>query len=708
LVQRQMPVDSTSSGGTGSVLRSVPPILIIAFLGWAVGFALAVAPQLPGSALTMGLGLATLIILPGFLVVSVTRHPAGKSPWIILSLSFLIGLAIDFGIFFLASRLGLTYRMTALAVNMACLALCAVLAAQWRMGALFSFNVADRSKSEKQADWWALALALGLAAVQIYATLPGQDFLASTDLFVYTRYIVKEFARQPASLPLFSAILTTRGVWLTLLMVVASQFQFATSLLDILWRFAPPALIVMSVSSVYSLACEAFERPAARAAAVMAHALFVMATLAGYFRFIGYTTIFRLPEDKVAMSLVVIPTLIQLLMAYLRARDWRILIEIGIGVIVAAMIHPLALPFIAVTFFSVTALTLLATPSRKLIIAIAIAGVTVVIAALLMFPLAMTPLLQRYKGLFPTLYTLQNFPPSDPDNQLLYTVILVLSKEDNNYIVDPTFVSYAFIIIGLWTGVIAGIVRRRHAGARMLAGITAALYLVMFTPRLTPMIGLIVPPDLLWRFSWLFPIGLSLGWALTEASRWAHRRLARVSALAPRLAMVALMLAFWAGSGVSRSLIDAVVFLGVPSSSETRIDTATRIAADIYARLEPGSTVLVRPRAWLSEALDTLAPGIRVVPPFRTTNNALLRQTRRFYQPGLLNQRDIDLIRKYNIGYIVMPASMPLSGGKIVPGMTLIIRYPSGDALYQISKVIGYWCDDPARLLIRIAKPCME
>jgi len=681
MVQHPMRADSTGSGGSGRALRSLPPVLIIALAGWAAGFALAVAPQLPGSALTMGLGLATLVVLPGFLVIAATHLPAGKYPWTIITLSFIIGLGIIFGLCLLPNGLGLTYRMTMLVINMVCLSLCAVLFAQWRMGVLANFKFANRSRSEKQADWLVLALALALVGVQVYATLPGRDFRASEDLFVYGRHITTELARKPALLPMFNTFLnriTMRKGWLIIFIIIASHLNVTS--VDMLWRFAPPALIVMSLASVYSLACEAFERPAARVAAVLAHTLFVLTTLPVYARYVGFLTIFRLSEDKVMLSLVIIPILIQLLMAYLRTYNRRILIEIGIGVIVAIIIHPLALPFIAVTFFSVTALTLLATPSRKLSKGVIIIGAV----ALLASPFAVMPLLYKYKGFFNP-FTLQSLPPSDPNNRLLYNVILVLSTKDNNYIVKPIFASYPFTFIGLLAGLIAGIARPRNAGARMLAGLTGALLLVMFTPYLTPTIGLIVPPFFLQRFSWLFPVGLSLGWGLTEASRWAHRRLARFRGIVSRLALVTLTLTLWAGSGISGSLIDTVMFLGIPYRSETRIEVATWIARDAFERVDVGSVVLVKPDTWQGEALFALAPNVRVVPPFRTNDTKLLQQVKKFYQPGPLNARDIDFIRKYNIDYVIMPASMPLSGGKIVPGMTLIIRYPKGDALYQIN-----------------------
>src|SRR5690606_8824858 len=90
---------------------------------------------------------------------------------------------------------------------------------------------------------------------------------------------------------------------------------------------------------------------------------------------------------------------------------------------------------------------------------------------------------------------------------------------DPNIILEPVYLLSILLLPLLIPGM------RRRLGAQFALGAVAGILMVMFNPVLTPLIGSLVMPWILWRFVWMLPYALILALAAAPGLNWAAKAL---------------------------------------------------------------------------------------------------------------------------------------------------------------------------------------
>jgi len=91
---------------------------------------------------------------------------------------------------------------------------------------------------------------------------------------------------------------------------------------------------------------------------------------------------------------------------------------------------------------------------------------------------------------------------------------------DPNIILEPAYILALLLLPLLLKGI------RRNIGAQFAMSTTLAILFVMFNPLVTPLIGALVMPWILWRFVWMLPYALIIGLAADRIMPVAARALA--------------------------------------------------------------------------------------------------------------------------------------------------------------------------------------
>ena len=154
--------------------------------------------------------------------------------------------------------------------------------------------------------------------------------------------------------------------------------------------------------------------------------------------------------------------------------------------------------------------------------------------------------------------------------------------ERDQYISDPNILLEIPYLLALLTLplLIGGM--RRNLGAQLAVSTALAVLLVMFNPALTPLIGSLVMPWILWRFIWLLPyalmLALPLDWGLNRLAALLGNRFPHLNPAHPRHAL----------TGYLTLAVFLLLGLGLSSRAETYRDIIIqRTAAPVFYPAPP-------------------------------------------------------------------------------------------------------------------------
>ena len=246
---------------------------------------------------------------------------------------------------------------------------------------------------------------------------------------------------------------------------------------------------------------------------------------------------------------------------------------------------------------------------------------------------------------------------------------------DPNILLEPPYL-LAYLLLPL---LLPGI--RRSLGAQLAVSTSAAILFVMYNPVITPLIGSLVMPWILWRFVWLLPYALVIALATAPALNWVARAVGyqrvtrtglwqgRESALT-RFTPVAAVLAL-------ALLLSPLIVRNLQAMQERAafpyyFPTPQRLLGRLAELTAAHGAATVMADQDLSVSIPAYVANANIVAHRVPTTSEVFPATQQdvalqrlidqaeFFQSRYLTASTIDILKRYEIGYLVAPSGSNL------------------------------------------------
>jgi tetratricopeptide (TPR) repeat protein len=471
----------------------------------------------------------------------------------------------------------------------------------------------------------------------------------------------------------------TNGWWVLEALLVQVSGR---PLLEAYWFYLPPLLMIVSFLAFYALAWELFENRQAALTAVLLQLLLYLTTI-GSHDWVGQGFFTRIAEDKYLVWLVLLPVSLFLLLRYTKSNQGRFLVLLGGSAAALAVTHPFGLlqwAFAAACF----ALVYLPFNWRK---------ISVVKSAVLLAPVLLFLTVPIVQQLFSGAAALTQFVPAQLQTPPNDTHLIVLSAENNRYLLHPHLIFHPLTLIGVLLAPLLLIKIRDSLTAQFLFATTILPLALLYNPVTAPLLGRFLSVLLLWRLLWILPTALVSAYFLNRLANKVGAGL--VPAQAGDHEGRSYRLRF------GRSLLIPFVFLGlclalsayIADGIDLRQDYKRRVVTDSQQELltylcenDDLAAVLVADPA-LNTLLPACAPEVRLL-TYRIfqAEPDTAEEIERFYQSRLVSQATIEFLNDWQARYIVVPANRPLAAQLAFLPDIFIERYTNDDySLYEFS-----------------------
>lgn len=535
-------------------------------------------------------------------------------------------------------------------------------------------EAADRSAYSLWVPFAALVSVLAFAATR-NVPAPGadtwlylayvQDFVERSRLAFYAPYSIGEAGS-------FSR-LAING-WL--LEQAALSKISGVAAVDLVPRHLAPALVVLTLLSVYSLSQMLFGNVTAALAIGFLTALYFLIYLNSSPFSPGGELIGRVAEDKFVARFILMPTVLGLAVVFLRERNPRLLGLLALAWWTIPVVHPLGLAFVGLPVAGLCALHFML-GRRERGTWLGVGGVALV----LLSPILPAALYLLFSGMDPGTMT----GSSDPARvaQKLYqaeNAELLLRLGDASYIMHPSLLREPLVAGAYLLGVPFLIWRlKRSLAARALLGSLLLVPAVVYMPPVATFVGGIIGPWHLWRLAWPLPLAalLTLGWMAWEATIFAQRMLLgsgatrRAAPLLPALGIV--LVTVLAAPTVREGLRSSDASGETAQNRTTCVDPAFRYMGEVVTEpavvLAPaGENGCIPAYAALASVVSFRGQGI-------ISNQAALQErsggeieaqegaldANAFFSSPTLDEEMIRTLRRYGVGYALLPVGSPLN-----------------------------------------------
>lgn len=256
----------------------------------------------------------------------------------------------------------------------------------------------------------------------------------------------------------------------------------------------------------------------------------------------------RINADKFMVPVTMLPVIFAFAMRFVRDGGWRAWLAAAVATFAVSTIHPLIAAMLALAIGAFGALHLLMNLRQRTswLRVMALSGLAVIVMALPMVQLYLSqseaPLASSYPSsfegwdigekqvpAFPFLHvTALDYYGPLPDYSemevgdvyestnpfLIWRFALNMDRrrlimfDIDNYISDPSLIMEPPYFLALLLLPMFLFRLRRDVAAQFVIGTISGVLIVMFSPIITPLIGSIVMPWILWRFVWLIPYAL--------------------------------------------------------------------------------------------------------------------------------------------------------------------------------------------------------
>lgn len=681
-----------------------------------------------------------LLITPGYLLADILTGPHDYDELERLAMALPLGL----GVMAVPGTVALVSHWTLAQLTASWIAVSTLVVVAW---ALWGHRRTRTPRMRLALDEWLMLLLLVLAVAAVFPTLT--LYKIDGDAYAVGSFLVDALTNQPlnATEPLFGTglgpgvrmlfnqHLTLNYLWITLAGVDPIDHAAAGS---------KAMLAVWAVLAAYALGRSAGNGN--RRFAMLVAGIQLLIYLAAPFIRGDNVSIFffeRINADKFMVPTTMLPVIFALAIRYMRHGERRTWYAAAAATFAVSTIHPLiaALTALALGAFGATHIlfNLRQRTARQRVGRLAALTAIVMVLPLVQLVLARgeAPLAASYPSSFDNwsigerrltvfpfyeMTTLDWIGPLPDMNQLnadavngetdpflIWRFALNMERRRlvifdlNSYISDPSLIMEPVYLLALVLLPMLLPRLRRSLSAQFAVGVTLGVLTVMFNPLVTPVIGSLVMPWILWRFVWLLPVALILALAAhitlqASARLWSRAMRATQPDAELRwlplafilLAMLASMPAIRHNLAVLHDRLSFPYVYPTPERIFARLDEA--ISAESPALVLADQDLSVTLAAYVAPAhiLAHRTPTTSEIFPDDQQEIALQRllDQNSFYRTPYLTADSVSVLDRYSVRYVIVP-----SGGSLAMQMHLaadwftFLEEDEGYSLFSVDAV---------------------
>ncbi len=243
---------------------------------------------------------------------------------------------------------------------------------------------------------------------------------------------------------------------------------------------------------------------------------------------------------------------------------------------------------------------------------------------------------------------------------------------DPNIILEPAYILALLLLPLLLKGI------RKNIGAQFVLSTSLAILFVMFNPLLTPLIGDLVMPWILWRFVWMLPYALIIAMAVDRVLPVAMRALAGLFTSTPAardrwegratpyaLLATAIVAALLLSPGIVQNLAALQERAGYPYYYPTpqrllaELDRLTTLNGAATVLADQDLSVSIPAYAAHANIIAHRIPTTSEIFPADQQDEALQRLIDQdaFFRSRYLTEDAIAVLQKYDVGYVITPSA---------------------------------------------------
>lgn len=462
-------------------------------------------------------------------------------------------------------------------------------------------------------------------------------------------------------------IQNTRELIQPWLVIMALIIKLANvDLLDTYVYYIPILLIPISFLALYELAKELFEDEIIAITACMVQTVYYFSDILAKQEGIGYSLFLRIIEDKFLVRFVLLPIALWLTLRYLKSRNKRELIALSIVIVATGLVHSIGIALYGISVGTFFLVNLFLSPWReikeKFVIYIPIVGAILITSLIPLWQVRQSSTvetdLRRNESAATITFDLQSGLDNSPLGQLRAERLFIISKEDGQFISSPNLIAHPLVILAILLTPLLIKYLHQNLGAQFLfANMTGGLFLC-YTPFITPALGRVITPWMIWRVLWILPVTLVITFFLDEMIRKLKSRLKWSSPLlqlAPLCIIVLTVPLLW--KNIVQGLVDLSEIKSRALTSEER-DVLTYLR--YYGEAQ---SYILTPAFQLNDEIPGLV-GHSYGMTFRSSPprfESAPEDQKLFYNTPLLTQTHLDILRQYDIDYVIVENKTALS-----------------------------------------------
>lgn len=515
--------------------------------------------------------------------------------------------------------------------------------------------------------------------VTLYAfgrfVLPLNRFTTTFDFWSYLAFVRKwaTFGER-APLDVKQGIPTTSfrylfGGWL-LVQALLSALS-GVDPIDVSAWWLPPILMIASYLGFYALAGVLFRNRHAAILSTLVQVLSLGVRPDPWdWDSFGLVFFHRIAQDKFLLTFLLLPVATILALRYLRSRRRGDLAGFLLMAVSLPLIHPLGLVEAGLTLGPFALLHLALDRRCKTVRRLA----WIILPLLLLLAV---PLTQKSGEAQP--YAVNTPEGMKRYEELHRSHLLIVDAARNRYVLQPKTLASPVTLAAIALAPLLLLYLRRNLAAQFLLAGETTLLLLLYNPLLTPLLGRIMTPWLLWRLPYLLPSSLIIGYLLEKGMsaigylvRKRYGREPVAIGIAP-LAILGLAAAALQWSGMLR-------WPELPHEQKPQLvmERDLLLQARRYVR-EPSVVMCDMPMQYLLPAFLEFG----YVPTWSWLDSPIQREVTAFYASDALTERAWKILQTYDCRYVI--ADKEEDGHLLLPSDLLTPLY--ANARYALFRV---------------------
>lgn len=472
----------------------------------------------------------------------------------------------------------------------------------------------------------------------------------------------------------------------TWLLVIALVVELSsTDLLRSYVYLLPPILLVISFLAVHSFAWELTNSYRTALMVVCIQSIYIVTDIDPLGDGIGYNFLFRILEDKFLLMFVLMPTSWWLIFRYLSTGLFPYFLCLSLLIIANVTIHPMGIVLFGLSLGLFSFAHIASNFQRESVIRTALIFAVVVL-------LAWIPLWQRQATSERLSLQFEGANSiSESLTELRLGRLSVISETPPNYTLRPSLISHPIEILAIIFAVCLLFYLRKNKANQFLVSNMFGVLALCYTPYITPILGSIITPWMIWRVLWLLPISLTIGYVLNQAWLGVERKRSLSSKVSRNLAQVVFISAAICALVGLYSYIDyghdRINVRNQRALSKDEVETLR------YLRnfAEPESKIFAQ-GSRITDEIPTIVGhsfGLTFQSSPPLTNTAL-QDLSRFYEAKFVSNLHLELLDSYEVDFVIAEANKEITYQfEQLPILFKQLHRNDSLIIYQIAKQPG-------------------